>query len=80
MSVPLRNGYGVRLPTVGGTKEERYSGVNALTILKKINCLCFCLLAASVSQPVSERRLAIDASFVAPVTIRAASCCNFSSS
>ena len=35
MSVPLRNGYGVRLSTVGGTKEERYSGVNALTILKK---------------------------------------------
>ena len=59
MSVPLRSGYGVRLPTVGGTKEERYSGVNALTILKKRNCLCFCLLAASVSQPVSERRLAI---------------------
>ena len=80
MSAPLRSGYGVILPTVGGTKEERYSGVNALTILKKRNCLCFCLLAASISQPVSERRLVKEASFVAPVTIRAASYCIFSSS
>ena len=64
------------MPTVGGTKEDWYSGVNAIIVLKKRDCLCFAFLQP-VFLPISERRLLIDASFVAPVTIRSASCCIF---
>ena len=42
--------------------------------------LCFYLLDSNIFQPVSGRRELIETNFVAPVTIRGASFCNFSRS
>ena len=62
-----------------GYKRTKIIGERLFCILWSKVSLCFSLLDVSVSQPVSNRREFIVNNSVAPVSIRAASFCIFSS-